>query len=72
MPYHKEGQATFGLAPVPSVTLDVTPIIAQWAGAFDRGDYGFVLRSRLEDGTPIQNFACLTQYTNPQLDLVFF
>lgn len=72
MPYHQKGQATFGLAPVPSVTLDVTPIVAAWAGNFDRDDYGFVLRSRLEDGTPLQSFACMTQYTNPQLDLVFF
>jgi hypothetical protein len=72
MPYHQDGQATFGLAPVPSLTLDVTPIIAGWAANFDRDDYGFVLRSRLEDGTPVQNYACMTQYTNPRMDLVFF
>jgi hypothetical protein len=72
MPFHKDAQATFGLAPVPSLTLDVTPVIAGWASTFDRDDYGFVLRSRLEDGTPVQNYSCMTEYTNPRMDLVFF
>jgi len=72
MSFHPQGQATFGFAPVPSVTLDVTPIVAEWAGNFDRNDYGFVLRSRLEDGTPIDSFACMTRYANPRLEVVFF
>jgi len=72
MPFFPQGQATFGLAPVPSVTLDVTPIVGEWAANFGRGDDGFILRSRLEDGTPIQNYACMTRYANPRLNVVYF
>ena len=72
MPFHQTGQATFGLANVPTVTLDVTPIVSSWAANGDRDDYGFILRSGLEDGRPTDSFACMTQYTNPRLNVVYF
>jgi hypothetical protein len=72
MPYIQQGQASFGLAAVPSLTLDVTPIVGQWAGNNDNGDYGFILRSHLEDGSPVQSFACMTKYANPRLNVVYF
>lgn len=72
MPYIEQGQARFGSAPVPRVTLDVTPIVDSWAGNGDRNDYGFILRSYLEDGRPVRSFACMTRYENPRLAIVYF
>ncbi len=56
-----------------SVSSDVTPIVAAWAGNHDRDDYGFMVRSEYSDiPVPLGPGACMTKYSNPHLTVVYF
>jgi hypothetical protein len=63
------------MQPGPSVTVDMTPVVANWAAAGDQRDYGFILSNSIADvnaSTPYADLACFTKYYNAQLKVIYF
>ena len=75
---YRSQKASVALGPGVSVQADVTSIVQTWAGDHDAGDNGFILRGNLDPTTPPGVLpapglaACMTQYTTPKLDVVYF
>jgi hypothetical protein len=64
-----------GLKPGPTVTVDVTRDVEDWAAAGDQRDYGFIISNALADtnAAPAKpNLACFTKYYNAQLKVIYF
>jgi hypothetical protein len=80
------GAVTFNQSHLP-ISVDVTDIVSQWAAAGDHHDFGFVLTnptmesmafikqapylSNKRTASPIAQAACVTDYDNPRLVVVF-
>lgn len=67
--------AMFGAGIVPTdtgpiISADVTTLVAPWS----RGEpnYGFVLRNEDENLDAFTNKVCVTEYTSPALDIVYY
>ncbi len=70
---YKKSSSTAENKAEPSVSSDVTPIVATWAGNRDLGDDGFIVRSVYSDvPVPLGPGACMTKYSNPRLTVVYF
>jgi hypothetical protein len=75
---YRSKKASFALGPGVSVRADVTSIVQTWANDRDAGDNGFILRGNLDPTAPPGVLpspglaACMTQYTTPKLDVVYF
>ena len=59
----------------PAVPIDVTSIASTWASVkyANYANYGFIVTSTLPSGAvPIASNACLTKFSTPSLQVVYF
>jgi len=53
--------------------VDVTKIVSTWASHEDADDHGFIVTNLLPPGAvPITSSACLTKFSKPKLNVVYF
>ena len=73
------GNLTFGsagrmsVASQPKAAIDVTSIVSGWEKYQYRANYGFIVAGSLPPGAqPPVSTACLTKYSTPSLQVVYF
>jgi len=57
----------------PAAPIDVTALVSAWASVRYANNYGFIVASTLPAGAvPIVSNACLTKFSTPSLQVVYF
>jgi hypothetical protein len=68
--YNKSGRVN---VVTPPTTIDVTAIVSAWASVRYANNYGFIVTSTLPSGAvPTASNACLTKFSRPSLQVVYF
>ena len=69
--YNKSGQAQ--IENRPANNIDVSSIVSAWASVKYANNYGCIVENNPPSGAvPITSFACLTKFSNPSLQVVYF
>jgi len=71
MTYGKAGRMP--VASKPPAALDITPIVSSWASYGYRTNYGLIVADALPPGAkPMVSSACMTKFSTPSLQVVYF